>query len=65
MCGIFALISLSNFNVDLNKVKKVLHHRGPDSVGEKVINCPKTNTKVTLVHTRLKINGNSNDEVLY
>lgn len=67
MCGIFALIEETNINPEneydvwnnykdvIDYVLKNLHHRGPDSKGNKLI--IDNNKTVLMLHTRLKITG--------
>ena len=69
MCGIFALIEETNINPEnqedvwdnyknvINYVSKNLHHRGPDSKGNKLI--IESNKTVLMLHTRLKITGDN------
>ena len=72
MCGIFALFEKINTQTtsesksETELIKDVsikLKHRGPDSTG----NYTKTfeDTKVTMIHTRLMINGNSTPQPIY
>lgn len=70
MCGIFALIentTLANFDSYKGLIRSVqtkLNHRGPDSIGHKLIIDPSCDKSVLLVHTRLKINGNDTSQPL-
>jgi asparagine synthase (glutamine-hydrolysing) len=72
MCGIFALFEKINTQTtsesksETELIKDVsikLKHRGPDSTG----NYTKTfeDTKVTMIHTRLMINGDSTPQPIY
>jgi asparagine synthase (glutamine-hydrolysing) len=71
MCGIFGLIENTsvNFN-DQNQVKEkykqiitnvtnILHKRGPDSYGNKLIIDPNFDKTVLMIHTRLRIVGDN------
>ena len=62
MCGIFAAIVNTNTDIDVEKVVKLLDHRGPDSHNSIVI--PAGNQKVVLVHTRLRIVGDNSTQPL-
>jgi len=82
MCGIFALIEetkvdpknendvLNNYKYIIDSVVKNLNHRGPDSIGNKLI--IDDNKTLLMLHTRLKINGDNtlqpivnNDNTVY
>ena len=82
MCGIFALIEetkvdpknendvLNNYKYIIDSVVKNLNHRGPDSIGNKLI--IDDNKTLIMLHTRLKINGDNthqpivnNDNTVY
>jgi asparagine synthase (glutamine-hydrolysing) len=82
MCGIFALIEetkvdpknendvLNNYKDIIDSVVKNLNHRGPDSIGNKLI--IDDNKTLLMLHTRLKINGDNsfqpivnNDNTVY
>jgi asparagine synthase (glutamine-hydrolysing) len=70
MCGIFALFEKNTRMSDLkseteliNDVLLKLQHRGPDSSGEYTKTFDEM--KVTMVHTRLMINGNSSPQPIY
>jgi asparagine synthase (glutamine-hydrolysing) len=72
MCGIFALIEETNINPEneydvwnhykdvIDHVLKNLNHRGPDSKGNKLI--IDSNKTVLMLHTRLKIIGDNNNQ---
>lgn len=63
MCGIFALFEPSeNATLPLSFASESLKHRGPDSTGSASLNLGAT--RVNLLHTRLRINGNSTEQPL-
>ena len=61
MCGIYGLITdgYKDFKSIIKNAKTALDHRGPDSLGHVLIKVPESNMHVLLVHTRLRINGDS------
>jgi asparagine synthase (glutamine-hydrolysing) len=71
MCGIFALIeeneatNYDQYSKLVKSVSELLHHRGPDASGHKLIVDPQTNKNILLQHARLHINGDSTPQPLY
>ena len=76
MCGIFGLIENTTIPLDnqdivtqaykntITLTTQLLHHRGPDSYGNKLIIDPTLNKTVLMIHTRLKIVGDDTPQPL-
>lgn len=78
MCGIFALIQdIGNFDENnlesntfsdckdiISKVYQNINHRGPDSVGNKLIVDKYFHKSILMIHSRLKINGDDTTQPL-
>ncbi|NBP15477.1 hypothetical protein EBU95_13925 [bacterium] len=71
MCGIFALIETNPRYSDdmytelINSTGDLLHHRGPDACGHKLIVDTNNYTNILLLHTRLHINGDNTPQPLF
>lgn len=70
MCGIFCCIQdTKTFTEEYiqkltGKVSKLLSHRGPDSNNYKLIQCKDSSKSILMVHTRLRIVGDSTPQPL-
>lgn len=53
MCGILGVVSRDGAPADLDRLTRLLHHRGPDGWGTEMLRCG--NATVALGHTRLSI----------